>query len=174
MTYCHPTDKDNISTDGLMLSRRSRKLIAKVVSVLIPSTSTLGAIDLNIDSFVIKMINDCYSNGDQRKFLAGLSAIQNYAKAKFSKSFHQLSVLETEHILNDFEELNGTEEASSFTQVDRDHSKFTYTMVKRHTIQGYLQSEYIMTNILPHTMIPGKFKGCVELGDSRNIQAIIA
>jgi hypothetical protein len=37
--------------------------------------------------------------------------------------------------------------------------------VKRFTIQGYMASEYIQTEIIPYSLIPGEYNGAVLISD---------
>jgi hypothetical protein len=48
-----------------------------------------------------------------------------------------------------------------------------YSITKRHAIRGFLSSEYIMTNVLVHNMIPGRYNGCIEIKDKSDIQTVI-
>ena len=48
-----------------------------------------------------------------------------------------------------------------------------YSIAKRHTIRGYLSSEYIMTNVLVYNMIPGRYNGCIEIKDKNDLQTVI-
>jgi hypothetical protein len=36
---------------------------------------------------------------------------------------------------------------------------------KRFTIQGYMVSEYIQTEIIPYSLIPGEYNGAVLIAD---------
>ena len=126
-------------------------LLAEIVETIIPKTDTPGAKDLEINKFVVKMITDCYDKKAQEVFAKGLISVDEIAKKYFSKSFVESNSTQKLAVLNSM--LNSSESN------DKDFVR----LVKNITIQGYLNSEYVMTNLRKFQFLPGKYHGCVPV-----------
>jgi hypothetical protein len=133
------------------LSFSQETLLAEIVETIIPKTDTPGAKDLGINKFVEKMIADCYDKKAQEIFAKGLVSIENIAKKEYSKSFVECDGKQKLSILNSM--------LSSSNNEDKDFVK----LVKNITIQGYLNSEYVMTNLRIFEFVPGRYHGCVPV-----------
>jgi Gluconate 2-dehydrogenase subunit 3 len=126
-------------------------LLAEIVETIIPKTDTHGAKDLVINKFVEKMVADCYDKKAQEIFAKGLVSIENVAKKDYSKTFVECEGKQKLAVLNSM--------VSSSNNEDKDFVK----LVKNITIQGYLNSEYVMTNLRIFEFVPGRYHGCVPV-----------
>ena len=126
-------------------------LLAEIVETIIPKTDTPGAKDLEIHKFTMKMIADCYDKKAQEVFAKGLISVDGIAKKDFSKSFVESDSKQRLAVLNSM--MNSSESN------DKDFVR----LVKNITIQGYLNSEYVMTNLRKFQLLPGTYHGCVPV-----------
>jgi Gluconate 2-dehydrogenase subunit 3 len=126
-------------------------LLAEIVETIIPKTDTPGAKDLGIHQFTMKMIADCYDKKAQEVFAKGLVSVDNFAQKDFSKSFIESDSKQRLTVLN-----------SMLNSSNSDEKDFV-RLVKNITIQGYLNSEYVMTNLRKFQFLPGKYYGCVPV-----------
>ncbi len=129
-------------------------LLAEVVETIIPVTDTPGAKELGVHRFVQTMVNDCYDQKAQESFKTGLAALDTFSQQIFKKPFIAGTPQQRIYILE------GTELS------DDPAKKAFFGMVKGLTIQGYMSSEYVMTNLTHYEMIPGRFHGCVPVKQS--------
>ncbi|WP_247235343.1 gluconate 2-dehydrogenase subunit 3 family protein [Telluribacter sp. SYSU D00476] len=141
-TTLQPTD---------LLSAEETPLLASVVDTIIPKTDTPGAKELGVDRFIQLMIKDCYDSKAQETLKKGLATVEEDSKETFGKSFTACNAAQRIHIL---EGMGLSDDATS---------KGFFTMVKGLTIQGYMSSEYVMTNITKYEMIPARWNGCVPV-----------
>lgn len=125
----------SIELNRINISAKQEDLLADLVEALIPKTDTPGAKDLNLHLFVMKMVDDCHSPEDQEVFLQGLKQMN-----EGEKDFETYWQKETEEGLSDFGEI-----------------------VKNRTIQGYLNSEYVMKNELVYELVPGRYNGAYKI-----------
>jgi len=139
------------------LTAHQDALLAEIVETILPATETPGAKDLKIHSFVQKMILDCYETDVQETVTKGLNAADNLAKQNYGKSFTTGTNLQREAVLTQME-----------TSTNTNWSSF-YKLVKELTLQGYLTSEYYLTNHTNYKMIPGHFYGCVLVSSSQTL-----
>lgn len=143
-------DKDpSIPLSQLRIDAEGEDLLAEVVDTLIPETDTPGAKALRVHLFVMLMVNDCHSPEEQRAFAQGLGELDGYSKRKTGKGFADWGARERVELL---ESLKQKEEVSaslwSFNQI-----------LRKRAIQGYSESQYVMTHVLPHRMIPEPYDG---------------
>lgn len=133
------------------LSKLEAATLSTLVQTLIPKTDTPGAGDLQVDQFVEVMVKDCYDKNTQKIFRDGLSALDTQSKASNQLSFSAASEAQRKKILE------------SHDAAGSDTQKQFYNLVKNLTIQGYMSSEYVMTNLTHYELVPARYHGCVPL-----------
>ncbi len=134
-----------------LLNPAEDNLLAEVVETIIPTTDTPGSKELGVHRFVEKMVADCYDSKAQESFKIGSAALDTMSQQIFKKPFVVGTPKQRIYILEG-------------TELSDDPAKKTFFgMVKSLTIQGYMSSEYVMTNLTHYEMIPGRFHGCVPV-----------
>lgn len=127
--------------------------LATICDTIIPETDIPGAKSLASQLFVFKMVDDCYDKDTQDKFLKGLNDIDVYAEKRFGNAFSDLTFMQREELLK---EIDKEEDGSSNLQT-------FFKLTKKHTIQGFMTSEYVMTKLQGYEFVPGRFNGCIEI-----------
>ena len=135
----------------LKLEAEDEELLAGVVGAIIPDTDIPGARELKVHDFVLVMAADCLEKTAQEDFANGLKQVDILAREHLGKGFAALSQTEQETLLEEVAG-SGPQEARVFLEKTR-----------QYTIRGYLQSQYIMTEVLPYEMVPGTFNGCIAI-----------
>lgn len=144
----------SIQLNHLDISADDEKLLAEIAETMLPRTDTSGAKDLNLHLFVLKMVDDCHSSADQQQFVSGLGKINSLCKERFKQSFVEATA---EQKLQLLEEIHATDD------IDKD-LRTLYDITKRRTIQGFLNSKYVMTDLKQYELIPGRYNGYVHVG----------
>ena len=134
---------------GVTFGPKEESLLRLVVDTLIPKTDNPGAKELKVDEFVLLMVNDCHSEEDQTAFYAGLHHLDAFTEKHFGQSFTECDTDTRVEALNS---LSKSPDASPALQA-------FFKIAKGRTIQGYLESKYVMTEVLPHKMIPDLYDG---------------
>lgn len=124
-------------------------LVAALVDTIIPRTAIPGAKDLGVQHFVLKMVEDCYQDEDQRQFVQGLEQLERLANSRFGKDFPSCQRKEQHSLVH---EIEGSSEGST-------ELLHCYNIVKHRTIQGYMNSEYVMTQQLIYEVAPARYNG---------------
>lgn len=139
--------KASIQLANIDIDAAGEDLLAEIVETLIPETDTPGAKTLNLHLFVLKMVDDCHDETDQSSFVTGLkqwdTAMRKIAESRFSESNEAQRTVFLESIAKD----------------DQHSLAGFYQIVKRRTIQGYLNSEYVMKNQLVYELVPARYNG---------------
>ena len=130
-------EKATIELHNVDFSLKDEELLAILVEGIIPKTDTPGAKDLNLQLFVMKMVDDCESPEQQKLFLAGL------------KNAHQST-------------LDSADAALAYLEGLPNEDVFL-TILKARTVQGYLNSEYVMTEQIKYELVPGRYNGAVKI-----------
>jgi hypothetical protein len=150
----HQDKKASIPLNHLKISGDQENLLSEIGETLIPQTNTPGAKQLGVHQFVLVMVDDCMTEEDQEKFMKGLGEINDRARKQFNQSFIACTAAQRESLLKSLEN-KGPE----------DNASFFYTAAKRLTIEGYLKSKYVMTNLLKYELVPGRFHGSVPFNN---------
>ena len=128
---------------------KQERLLQMVVDTLIPKTDTPGAKELKVDHFVLLMVNDCHSEKAQTAFYSGLHNLDVFTEKYFGQSF---ALCDTDTRVEALNSVNKKSDANPELQA-------FIKITKSRTIQGYLESNYVMTELLPHKMIPDPYDG---------------
>jgi hypothetical protein len=160
---CDFSKEDILSAyENLKINTSQKDLLAAISDSIIPAGEIKGALDLEVVDFILVMVNDCYTLENREKFTAGLNAFPDYVKTSAAKNFESLTSKEKVDLI-----LQGIslEEDESLEGKKRGEISYFLNTIKRFTIQGYMASEYIQTEIIPYSLIPGEYNGAVLISD---------
>ena len=148
--------------DKLKVTASQKALLGDISNTIIPAGEIKGALDLEVPDFILVMINDCYTTENQALFTKGFAAFPDYVTTSVGSKFEKLDTKKKEEVIQAGTKLEGgdTEEG----QTNKAISYFLNT-TKRFTIQGYMASEYIQTEVIPYSLIPGEYNGAVLITD---------
>lgn len=135
----------NIGLKHIAVTEAQEKLMAELVETIIPKTDTPGAKELGVHLFVFKMVDDCYPKAEQDQFLDGL---KDFEDKKFEENT-------TRQRIDLLKEIMQEKNAESNLQ-------YFLKEVRKQTLKGYTQSEYVMTELRPYILVPGQFLGSVR------------
>lgn len=133
------------------LSGNEEALLGEIVETIIPETTTPGAKSLNVHKFAMRMIHDCYDASAQAILQQGLVLTDQTAQQTYTKSFIDCDAIQRRDVLTRMSVL-ADPAAKSFVD-----------MIKNLTIQGYMNSEYVLVNVRNYNMAPGFYHGCVPV-----------
>jgi hypothetical protein len=140
--------KPDSSSEMVTLSATDESLLAEIMETIIPETNTPGAKSLQVHQFALRMIHDCYDDEALATLKNGLVQTEKIAQKAFDKSFVACEAKEREKVL------------VSMSQSADPETLKSLELIKGLTIRGYLNSEYVMVNVLGYSMIPGIYNGC--------------
>lgn len=127
------------------------EILKEIVETIIPKTDTPGAGELNVATFVQRMVTDCYDQKTQDNFSKGITALDVKSNKSFGKPFTGITKVQQLELLQELEK-----------STDPDSKSF-FGLLKNLTIQGYMTSEYVMTNLTHFEFIPARYHGCVPV-----------
>jgi hypothetical protein len=144
----------DISTSGIF-TKTQASILNSIAGTFIPEgKQEPGAVGLEVDKYLDRLIADCYEEEDQDKVKAGIDALNTTAKKTYRKDFSECNQGQRESMLIGFSEPSDEEK------------KWFYDTMRRETIRGYTTSEYVMVNHYEYVMAPGFYKGCVDVAEA--------
>jgi hypothetical protein len=148
-----------MALNNLQIDVDQQDLLAKIVQTIIPSGEVPGAEELEVYKFVLVMADDCMEKNQQVVFTTGLQKFAPFVKDNFEKAFAKGDQAYKEKVLTDIMGMDDSEESS---KPGLKEVKSFLSTTKRYAIQGYMQSQYIMTEKFPYKHVPGPFQACVS------------
>lgn len=158
------SEQVTLSLNKLRIKSSEEALMKELVSCIIPEGELPGAVSLNVHDFVWVMVDDCMDQDNQSKFLKGLKSFETHIEKISGSSFYSLNQKEREEALNTLS--NDPEKGIEPAIEDL---KLFVTMTKQFTSFGYMNSEYIMTEVMPYSMVPGTYGPCETIDNSKRI-----
>ena len=146
---CQPSN--SVDWTPVFLDQDQAGMVEAIADCILPATSTPGALDVGVPSFVDLMLQETYSPEEQNRFTTGLSSLAKTSQARYQKDFSACKAEEQTTLLSELEK--AVSDGPSF-----------FKMIKELTLLGYFTSETIMTQVLNYQPVPGKYEGCVDLG----------
>jgi hypothetical protein len=154
---CDFSKEDILSAyQNLQITPSLKQLLADIADTIIPPGNIKGASDLSVQDFILVMVNDCVEENGQKAFMQGLQGFEDFSKKTAGKGFSKLTQEEKESLI-----LSGL---STEEENQKDIRSFLGT-TKRFTIQGFMLSEFIQTEVKPYSLIPGDYQGEVLIAD---------
>ncbi|WP_194973447.1 gluconate 2-dehydrogenase subunit 3 family protein [Aquiflexum lacus] len=141
---------------NLEITPTLKQLLAEIADTIIPAGNLKGAADIEVQDFILVMVNDCMEKEAQQIFMSGLKGFDDFSKKSTRDKFEKLSQEQRETLV-----LEGLSTEDESQQVIKNFLRTT----KRFTIQGFMVSEYMQTEVKPYSLIPGEYKGDVLIAE---------
>lgn len=146
------TSKSSILVKNFSITKNQEELLAELCETIIPKTNTPGAKDISAHLFALKMIDDCRSAEDQKKFVKGIIAFEDLSEKELNTSFVKASQEKRNSLLHMLEK-----------SAVRSDLEYFYMSAKQLTIQAYTTSRFYLTKVKVYELVPARYKGCVPV-----------
>jgi len=156
--------KENVSKvmNNLQVSETQESLMKSLAETYIPETDRPGGRSLNLDEFIWVMVDDCLPKDEQEAFIKGLSLFEPAFKELGGESFQKsnqeqrVTALSQMMVENPVKEI--PQEVIHFIEIS-----------KSYAILGFMRSEYVMTEVMPYSLVPGKPPVCRTIDPNEKI-----
>lgn len=154
---CTPSDQKT-SDANPAFTPEDIAYLDEVAETIIPATNTPGAKAAKAGAFMTVMVNDCYTENDQKIFKAGMKKLDEASRQKNGKSFMDCNPDQRKALLTEIDK-----EAKEYAKTAKgDDPKHYFRMMKELTLLGYFTSEPGATQALRYVPVPGKYEGCID------------
>ena len=140
---------------GAAFSEEDISFLDEVAETIIPKTTTPGAKDAAVGSFMTVMVNDCYDKKDQQIFHEGIKKLDDASQKTHNTSFMKATPEQRTSLLTTLDK-EAKEHQKSKQKDDPNHY---FTMMKQLTLFGFFTSKPGATQVLRHEPVPGKYDG---------------
>jgi hypothetical protein len=140
---------------GATFSEEDISFLDEVAETIIPKTTTPGAKEAAVGSFMTVMVNDCYDKKDQEIFHAGIKKLDEASQKANNTSFLKATTEQRTSLLTTLDK-EAKEHQKSKQKDDANHY---FTMMKQLTLFGFFTSKPGATQVLRHEAVPGKYDG---------------
>ncbi len=143
--------------DSMVFSPEDIAYLNEVAETIIPATDTPGAKAANVGQFMTVMVNDCYTEADQKIFHAGMKKLDDEADKTYKSGFMKLDAAKRSELLTKLDKEQKTY-AKGKKKEDPNHY---FTMLKQLTLLGYFTSEIGSKQARRYIETPGRYESCV-------------
>ncbi|MEX2512595.1 MAG: gluconate 2-dehydrogenase subunit 3 family protein [Cyclobacteriaceae bacterium] len=142
----------------LNITASHKALIKKLTNTIFPGVNLIKAEEIQLEDFVLVMSNDCLNEDQQEAYVKGLKQFDGFCKDNFDKKFTDMGQIEAENAFRKSLEIESGNEKEEVEAI-----RHFLATTKRFAIQGYLNSEYFMTEIQPYELVPARFIGSKKI-----------
>jgi Gluconate 2-dehydrogenase subunit 3 len=132
-----------------VLTAAQSSAIAITADALLPRSDTPSATDVGIVRWIDLIVADCMSENERANFLAGLTAMNDFAQATYGTRLQSLSGGPLEALMASLDASLG---AADLTPAQRG-----YKRLKELVVHGYFTSKPVQRDILKVVIVPGRF-----------------
>ncbi len=132
-----------------ILMNDTEAILAEIVETIIPQTDSPGAKSLGVHKLIQKIVADCQPVEVSKKLEANLLKINELAQKQHAQNFVSLGPEQKLALIQSMEKADDADLKAAFGQL------------KRMTIDGYMRSEYFMTQVQKWEWAPARFYGCI-------------
>lgn len=131
--------------------------LGDIANAILPPTSTPGAKEAGVGSFIPVMVKDCYSQNDQEVFTSGLPKVDEKAEELYGQKFSNLTLSEQTSVVHHIDQ-----EAKQYQRnKSADDPNHYFHLFKQLTLLGFFSSEIGATQVLRYERVPGRYDGDV-------------
>lgn len=144
-------------------TRPQTDLITAVVDIILPRSSTPGAVDAGVPSFIDQMFKAVYTQAEQQRYQAALASFDRAG----GKPFLQLDDAQRKALVT---KLHGEAIAKNHGKNPAPAADFVL-MTKKLAMMGFFLSQPGCTEVLQYAAVPGAYHADIPLSQAGNGKA---
>jgi len=138
-------------------------LMGAVADIILPRSSTPGAVDAGVPAFIDQMFQSVYTKPEQERYLASLASFNQAG----GKPFLQLNAAERKALVTKLH----AQALASTKEVTMNPAADFVLMTKKLTMMGFFLSKPGCTEVLQYAAVPGGYQADVPLAKAGNGKA---
>lgn len=143
--------------DAMAFSEEDIAWLDEVADTILPPTKTPGAKAAKVGRFMTVMVNDCYTEKDQKVFHKGIGELDDFSKKTYGEPFLKLEPQKRHDLLVKLD----SEQKEFMKNKKPDEPAHYFRMMKELTLLGYFTSEIGSTQARRYVERPGRYDGCI-------------
>jgi len=164
------------------LSLEEGFVVEQLVNLILPSSKTIGTLDVHIPQFIDLILNEVPPNREQNNFNKGANVFHKTFETVFNKEVSKGTEDEFLTLLTTYFKITPKKQARIFELMETDINNVTdkdtfylyaYLIFKRYySLFSYYTSKKVGTEILNYDPIPGAYNPCAPLDEVGNVYAL--
>lgn len=151
------------------LNEQEAGTISTLVDMILPRTDTPGALDVKVDVFIDKVIDQTYDAEGKQSMRDDIAAFNSDCKKNFGDVFINLDEANRIEVLKDAEKTSGKFNPGVWGKtIGKEESIGFYRSIKATAIWAYFTSEEIGEKVLAYDPVPGNYEACKPLSEVGN------
>lgn len=134
-------------------TKTEQELLAAITDTIIPAGNSIGALAVEADKFLQKLLDDCYEKEVRDNVKKQILSLDAKANSTNKKSFSGCTQQQRESLLL----------ACSVSEIKEE--KDFFDLIKSETIRGFNTSQQVMKEYLGYKVAPGHYYGCVDVNN---------
>ena len=163
LNSCKQAENDNLN----FFTELQFQVVNQITQVVLPKTDTIGAIDLNLVSFIDKCIFHLEDEKNKKKINKGFEFFIEYVEDKVSKKIINFNLDNYNESLKELlsvseEELKRINDMPSNNSDNETHLRYFFLIkIRYYCLLGFFTSKEVMVDLMDYESIPGEY---VEIG----------
>jgi hypothetical protein len=145
---------EDIPLRSSTFSASEQATVSAIADTIIPEKDSIGALALEVDRFLIGLIERCYEEDVQENVRTQLGVLDRLAREETGRSFRECGRDHRERLL-----------LSLGTSGDGAQRDF-FQLMKAETIRGFRTSRVVMEQYLGYQVMPGFYDGCAPVSSA--------
>jgi gluconate 2-dehydrogenase gamma chain len=146
-------DRARPAAQAKYLTPAQAAIAGAIAERILPRTDTPGAIDVGVPAFIDLLYGEFMSPAEREMLTDGLNRVDAAGKTAHGAAFAALAPDRQDAVLR---EIARAEEGSQ---------QGFFRLIRSATVLGYFTSEQVGRNVLHYDPVPGRYEGCVPIGD---------
>jgi hypothetical protein len=127
----------------------------EIADTILPPTKTPGAKAAKTGQFMTVMVNDCYTENDQKVFHEGMAKLNDFSNKTYDNSFMKITPAQRHDLLVKLDH----EQKEYMKNKKKDEPSHYFRMMKELTLLGYFTSEIGCKEARRYVETPGHYDG---------------
>ena len=128
-------------------------LITAIADTIIPKQALYSALDLGVPVYLLAYFSKCIEPDVQQNIKLQLKALNTSAINLFELDFTHCPPNQRERLL------------LTFAESEIEGERVFFELIKAQTIQGFRTTREVMTNCYHYRVVPGLYKGCMDVNE---------
>jgi hypothetical protein len=166
-------ENPNLLWEPQFLSKKQAFVVENLVDLILPSSKTIGAIDVQIPQFIDLVLKDVLSKNEQAIFIKGAQYFHQNFEEMFDKDIMKGNKSNFLILLSKYFKLSVQDQKNVFKLLEKEESSvenielyaiYKYlTSIRHYTLFGYYTSKKVATEILDYNVVPDSYQSCITI-----------
>jgi hypothetical protein len=148
------------SAASTFLNADQEEMVTTMADIILPKTSTPGAVETGVPAFIYLILQDCYPDAERNAFAEGLNKLDEECKNTMGRRFLKLK---PEQQVEFLKKTDAQARSSAGASQEMAVHLSCWRRLKELTVVGYFTSETGASEVLQYLPVPGRLEVCMDM-----------